>query len=178
MSALSTSVRPSSYLRLLLPQTGQQQNGSGPRGQGQNNRGGYQNNGSRPNNNYNNNAGAGKYQQQQSWGRQGGGWGGPRYGYEASGANGTPLGTPVRMSPVTAIAAEDESPRPAAKANGKEGSANGVKPAGKEEAKAEEKSTEGGKKDKKDKKDKKRKSVGGDETAAPEVCVAFAENAL
>ena len=76
----------------------------------------------------------------------------------------------MRMSPVTAIAAEDESPKPAAKANGKEASANGVKPAEKEEAKVEGISKESGKKDKKDKKDKKRKSVGGDEAVSSEVC--------
>ncbi|RDX42716.1 hypothetical protein OH76DRAFT_84579 [Lentinus brumalis] len=89
-------------------------------------------------NGYNNNNGGGAYQSR-----------GPSR-QEATGCNVTPLGTPLRMSPVTAVA--PESPKPAQAATVKAATSEGG-----------EKKAEGGKKDKK--KDKKRKSVGGAETA-------------
>ncbi len=149
-SALLSSRSPPAFPHCPCFRCREQQNDGGPRGNGQNDRGANQNGRQNGYGNANGGGAGGKYQQ--PWGRGGGGgWGGPRHGYEASGANGTPLGTPVRMSP---LAVAPESPK--AKA---------------EEKKVEvEKVVEAKQENGKEKKgDKKRKSIGGEDTAAPEV---------
>lgn len=106
-------------------------------------------------NNFSNSYATGTYQSI-SWG--GGGGRGTVYArYEATGANDTPLGTPARMSPVTAV--PEESP-----------ATNAINVSVKADVKSVQKAQET---NGSAKKSKKRKSVDGDAetTAAKKVCL-------
>ncbi|KAF9815589.1 hypothetical protein IEO21_04510 [Rhodonia placenta] len=115
------------------------------------------------------NASAGTYQ---SWGGGGGsgGWGRGAPRVQATGANVTPLGTPLRMSPVTTPAPVPiEAPLP--KTNGTHAGANGGASDGAKDA-AVSVTPAKGKEDKKDKKkDKKRKAGAVDGGGSAQVSI-------